>query len=312
MKKFNLGEYTEAESARRTELVRHLRDMLRDDGYFYLYGHGLSGQLVRKAMAASQSFFGLPAKTKESYSDCSSNFQRGYTGLGPPQAIHAQQPDAKEYWQCGLPRTPQGASANDYPANVWPRETPDLKLALMDLLIALNQMASRLTRALDEALDTGTFLQDSTKFGNSVIRCLHYPETTAVATSPVARAAPHCDIDFLTILVAETSTGMQFRSPHGYWLDVTAASNRMVVASGEMLWELLTKCASATSHRVVTQPDGVSRHSIVYLLHPRPDVLLRETGRNENSEATTAREFLRTRIRYWSESDTNERRPNTI
>ena len=207
--------------------------------------------------------------------------QDGYFSLR--EAEHAKgfvERDFKEYFQF-------------YP---WGRCPESLQVDLashFDAAVELGaELLSCIARSLPEAVTTELteplrdMIRDSEQ---SMLRVLHYPPVPVGRT--VLRAAPHEDINLLTLLPAADGPGLELRLRSGEWVSVPDSPGQLIVNIGDMLQEVTGGYLPSTSHRVAT-PDAeqpaVSRMSLPLFLHPRPDVVL--------SPRYTARQYLMQRL----------------
>ena len=124
----------------------------------------------------------------------------------------------------------------------------------------------------------------------TLLRILHYPPLTG--NESAVRAAPHEDINLLTILPVASAPGLQVLGTDGNWNEVPCDINQVVVNTGDMLQEASGGYFPSTTHRVIN-PRGEdmqeSRMSLPIFLHPRPEVVL--------SERYTAESYLNERLR---------------
>ena len=99
---------------------------------------------------------------------------------------------------------------------------------------------------------------------------------------------------------------MEVRRNDGTWIPITALPDQIVVNVGDMLDRLTNHKLKSTIHRVVNparEKMGLSRYSIPFFMHPRPDMEL--TSLNTCVDAAhpklyvdmTAAEFLDERLR---------------
>jgi len=105
-----------------------------------------------------------------------------------------------------------------------------------------------------------------------VLRILHYPPVPpAAAVPPALRAAPHEDINLITLLCEATDSGLELLRRDGSWLPVAARPGQLVVDSGDMLCRLTNAVVPATTHRVVNPPASANRdrYSMPFFVHPR-------------------------------------------
>lgn len=109
----------------------------------------------------------------------------------------------------------------------------------------------------------------------SMLRVLHYPPVPDDAE--VTRAAPHEDINLLTLLPASDGPGLEIQRQDGSWLSVPNRSDQILINIGDMLQEASGGYFPSTTHQVAA-PSGDQmqrgRMSLPLFLHPRPEVVL--------------------------------------
>ena len=207
--------------------------------------------------------------------------QDGYFSL--QEAEHAKgfdERDYKEYFQF-------------YP---WGRCPESLQADLanhFDAAVELGaELLSCIARSLPEAV-TGELTEPLREMiqgsEQSMLRVLHYPPVPTGRS--VLRAAPHEDINLLTLLPAADGPGLELQLRNGDWVSVLHSPGQLIVNIGDMLQEVTGGYLPSTSHRVATpEPEqpAVSRMSLPLFLHPRPDVVL--------SPRYTARQYLMQRL----------------
>lgn len=116
------------------------------------------------------------------------------------------------------------------------------------------------------------------------------------------RAAPHEDINLITILVSATASGLQLKDRDGTWLPIDSDPNCLIVDAGDMLALMTNDVIPSTTHQVVN-PEGSngSRYSMPFFMHPNPDVLLSCLpsckGEGAKYADITAQDFLMKRLR---------------
>ena len=108
---------------------------------------------------------------------------------------------------------------------------------------------------------------------------LHYPPLSGEEEPGALRAAPHGDINLLTLLPAATEPGLQVLGKDQQWHDVPCDFNYLIVNIGDMLEEASGHYYPSTVHRVLN-PRGEARQrsriSLPLFLHPRREVVLSE------------------------------------
>ena len=114
---------------------------------------------------------------------------------------------------------------------------------------------------------------------HTLLRVLHYPPLSGEEEPGALRAAPHGDINLLTLLPAATEPGLQVLGKDQQWHDVPCDFNYLIVNIGDMLEEASGHYYPSTVHRVLN-PSGDARQrsriSLPLFLHPRREVVLSE------------------------------------
>ena len=114
------------------------------------------------------------------------------------------------------------------------------------------------------------------KSASNLFRIIHYPPIEDSYEVNALRAAPHEDINLITVLLAGSEPGLQAQDLNGKWHDISCDKNTIVVNSGDMLKMASNNYYPSTTHRVIN-PDlnsNVSRYSMPLFLHPRDEVIL--------------------------------------
>jgi isopenicillin N synthase-like dioxygenase len=88
------------------------------------------------------------------------------------------------------------------------------------------------------------------------------------------RAAPHEDINLITILPAATATGLQLKDRDGSWLNVDGKPGELIVDAGDMLSRAANDVIPSTTHQVVNTAGNASRYSMPFFMHPHPEAML--------------------------------------
>ncbi|MFZ0870415.1 MAG: 2-oxoglutarate and iron-dependent oxygenase domain-containing protein [Rhodanobacter sp.] len=260
----------------RDAFVAELGAAYREFGFCCISGHGIKRELIDGSYDAFQRFFALPTETKMKYHVPGSGGARGYTPFKVETAKDSQYADLKEFWHIGREIPRDSKFADVMPPNLWPSEVSDFKPCGYGLYEALDQLGTRVLRAL--ALHVGLpehYFDDKTDQGNSILRPIHYPPITQ-ENIPNVRAGAHEDINFITLLVGASAEGLEVLSD-GEWLPITTEGDAIVVNIGDMLQRLTNHVYPSTSHRVVNPQNANARkprYSAPYFLHPNPDVVL--------------------------------------
>ena len=264
--------------ARRIDFVQTLGEAFKELGFVRLTGHGIDSQIIDPAYKHIKQFFALSEEEKKKYLIPGGAGQRGCTPYGVEAAKDASTPDLKEFWHVGRELLEEDELFGLYPENIWPEEIPAFKEACLNLYDALENSADVLLQALAIYLgEDKDIFTDVTYKGNTILRALHYPALKGrVVQKGAVRAAAHEDINFITLLIGSTSSGLQLLTRKGEWMDVETKEGEIIADAGDMLSRVTNGFIPATTHRVIN-PDDVNepRYSIPFFVHPRPDSLLK-------------------------------------
>jgi isopenicillin N synthase-like dioxygenase len=291
----------------REAFVAELGAAYREWGFCGLSGHGIVGERVDGPYRAFRDFFALPLETKLRYHVPGNAGARGYTPFGIETAKDSKYPDLKEFFHIGR-ELPEGSSYRQWMApNLWPTEVDGFRQQAYGLFEALDALGGRVLSAL--ALHLGLaadFFAEPTRFGNSILRPIHYPPITAPDV-PNVRAGAHEDINLITLLVGASAAGLEVKARNGEWVPFTAEADTIVVNIGDMLQRLSNHVYPSTTHRVVNPPGEAARkprYSVPYFLHANPDYLIRTlpscvSAENPDRypEPITANDYLMQRLR---------------
>ncbi|MCE5233272.1 MAG: 2-oxoglutarate and iron-dependent oxygenase domain-containing protein [Mizugakiibacter sp.] len=261
----------------RTAFVAELGAAYREFGFCCIGGHGIPVALIDGAYDAFRRFFALPTDVKMKYHVPGGGGARGYTPFGVETARDSRHPDLKEFWHIGreIPRDAKHAAV--MAPNLWPAEVPGFRERGYALYQALDQLGTRVLRAL--ALHIGLperWFDDKTDCGNSILRPIHYPPIER-GDVPNVRSGAHEDINLITLLVGASAEGLEVLTREGAWLPITTQGDAIVVNIGDMLQRLTNHAYPSTTHRVVNPPGANARrprYSVPFFLHPNPDFLI--------------------------------------
>ena len=245
-------------------------------GFAMVRDHGMDQHLIDEGWSLARRFFTLPDDVKRSYDAASNGGQRGYTAFGREIARDARENDLKEFWHIGRDLPAGDPLATAMPPNVWPAEPEGFRLAFTALFAEFDRVGARLLSAIALYLGlNGDWFDAPTRNGNSILRLLHYPPVSPDA--PGIRAGAHEDINLITLLLGAEEGGLELRDRNGEWLPVVPPPGALAINVGDMLQRLTNHRLPSTSHRVVNPPPerrGVSRYSMPFFLHLRPDFLI--------------------------------------
>ena len=297
----NLYDYLGDDASKKKAFIETLFYALKEYGFIVLTGHHISEELLDEAYSLSADLFGLPEDLKKKNSMPDNGFQRGYTPFGTEHAKDSKVADLKEFWHIGR-------EGYDGLSNYWLDEENNEKLRefkpkLSSLFDMLDGVGKTLLEALTPSLDLPRdYFKERVSDGNSILRLLHYPPVQEGAEPSALRAAPHEDINLITILVAATTSGLQLKDRDGKWLDVNPPKNSLIVDAGDMLARITNDVIPSTTHQVIN-PDSSneSRYSMPFFMHPNSDAMLECVpscvGQGSKYEPILSDDFLKQRLR---------------
>ncbi|QNH77627.1 isopenicillin N synthase family oxygenase [Pseudomonas protegens] len=280
----------EGRPEQRQAFLQSLRQAARDVGFFYLTGHGIDSDLLRRVQEQARAFFALPEADKAAVGMIHSPHFRGYNRAA--SEITRGQPDLREQFDLGAERQALPLTSDSPPwtrlqgPNQWPVQLPQLKPLLLEWQQAMTRMSLRLLRAFAQALSLPEDAFDPL-YGerpNEHIKLIRYPGRAAGQSNQGVGA--HKDSGFLSFLLQDQQAGLQVEVEEGRWIDAPPRDNTLVVNIGELL-ELATHgYLRATVHRVLSPPADRERLSIAFFLgaqldarvplYPLPDALRQE------------------------------------
>jgi isopenicillin N synthase-like dioxygenase len=251
-------------SYRAPNFGRHFVTSLKQFGFAAIIDHPLDSNRIERIYARWRAYF---ASGEAGCYPMDPERQDGYFSV--QVAEHAKgfsQRDYKEYFQY----YPWGRCPAELSEDVRAYYQEALRFA-ESLLTSVEEHSPReVQRSFSEPLTA--MIKGSEQ---SMLRILHYPPVDGA--TDVLRAAPHEDINLLTILPAADQPGLELKRADGSWLSVPNHPNQVLINIGDMLQEASAGYYPSTTHRVVTPAnEGAkqSRMSLPLFLHPRPEVVL--------------------------------------
>ena len=292
----DLQSFLHGSSTQQQQFVSTLGHGLETIGFFALENHCIAPGLIQSAYGAAADFFKLPDVIKKGYEQPGINGQRGFTRFAQEHAKDSAVPDLKEFWHVG-----READL----ANSWPQEIPQFQSAMSALYGQLEQCAAHLLRACALYLDLpeNCFESEAAR-GKSILRVLHYPPLAESPSTKGLRAAPHEDINLITLLCGATGPGLELLQTDGSWLAVDTLPEQIVVDTGDMLQALTNGIFRSTTHRVVNSDNACTRRfALPFFMHPRPTFDLtplprcvERTGGQPKFPVQTAQHYLQQRL----------------
>jgi len=307
----DIHDFTQGEPAQRGAFVASLAKIYEEIGFVVIKGHNISSTQQKEAYDKIGAFFSLPEDKKRRFEVPGIGGARGYTTFGKEHAKDAKVGDLKEFFHVGM-NVPAGHPLQkhpDYPPNVSVPDVPGFDESLRKLYDDLLGLGMQMLRAI--ALGLGLpedYFDERVRYGNSILRPIHYPPLTGRELPGAIRSAAHEDINLITLLIGASSPGLQVKNRQGQWVSVTTQPSEIVVNVGDMLQRLTNHKLKSTTHQVINPPASTvgtqaTRFSIPFFLHPVSDVSLDAlpgcvTADNPKREpAILAGDYLKQRLR---------------
>ena len=299
----DLADFLSSNSVKKKTFIKTLGNAFDSIGFVILKGHYLEASVTEALYEQIKLFFSLPEKTKKKYEIEGMAGQRGYTSFGKESAKGRKEADLKEFWHFGQYHTPPAPIT--YPDNVWVEELPAFNRIGKEVFQLLETTGTTVVQAiaLYLQLDEG-FFDSHVTHGNSILRPIHYPPIRK-APENALRAAPHGDINLITLLMGAHGKGLQVQTRDNQWIDAIAQEGELIINLGDMMARLTNNRLKSTVHQVVNPPRdswGESRYSIPFFMHPNPEMplnCLKNCISDEHPKAfpdCTAGEFLDERL----------------
>lgn len=301
----NLQEFLSSDENQKDKFVKEIGEAFSNIGFVALSGHFLEEQLVNDLYREVKLFFSLDENIKSKYIVKGLGGQRGYTSFGKETAKGYKKGDLKEFWHFGQYDFPINSNTENYPENVSVEELPQFNIVGKQAYKQLEKTARYVLRALALYLNLEeTYFDNYIEHGNSILRPIHYPPIIEEPQDAL-RAAPHGDINLITLLMGAHGKGLQVQNHQGDWIDAIAQPNELMINVGDMLSRLTNNKLKSTIHQVVNPPRelwSTSRYSIPFFMHPVDDMKLNclDNCIDENHPKqfidTTAGEYLTERL----------------
>lgn len=282
----------------------------RDNGFFYVSGHGIDAALIDDAFRANARFHALPLEEKLRVK--LNAWHRGYQTLGGSKLTSsarfpaARLPNQLEsfFVRHEVPQGHPDLSANKplQGPNQWPAD-PWFKEVVERYELAVRTLGLRLLPAIATALgqDPAFFAPHFTS-PNTALRLIHYPPTPKDRPDDLFGANQHTDYGFITILSQDAIGGLEVLNADRSWLPVVSIPGTFVINIGDMLARWTNDRFQSTPHRVVNASTERDRYSIAYFFDPNLKTVIRcmpglaDPGEGERYEPVVLSDYVSMRL----------------
>lgn len=259
-------------------LARALDLALRNTGFCYISGTGVTSSSVAEIFAASKTFHALPREAKNAVEI--NEFHRGY--IAPATSVirsssvaPVTQPNLSDsfMWmhEIGEDDADFGRPLNG--PNQWP-DVDGFRTAIERYIVEMEGLARYLVRLIAHALSLSPhvllpYFNQPTVW----LRLLHYPPLSTRKPTDQWSAAPHTDYGFMTILAQDTVPGLEVQDAEGVWHLAPPIPDTFVLNVADMCERMCDGRWPSSAHRVLNAGEK-ERFSIPYFFDPHIDCII--------------------------------------
>jgi isopenicillin N synthase-like dioxygenase len=252
----------------RDAVARRLGDACRENGFFYVVGHGVDQELQGRLRELSRAFFarGLEDKLKVRMA-LGGRAWRGYFRVG--DELTSGKPDQKEGLYFGAELPPDDPLVLKgtplHGPNLFPDQPEGFREAVLDYMKALTGLGHHLMAglALSLGLDESYFADRCTGDPLTLFRIFNYPPP---ADPDLWGVGEHTDYGLLTILLQDDAGGLEVKS-RSRWIPAPPVPGSFVCNIGDMLDRMTRGLFRSTPHRV-RNPAPRDRLSFPFFFDP--------------------------------------------
>jgi len=247
--------------------IQKIDAALRDIGFMYLTGHGVTSEVVTDLTDNAMQFFSLPEENKKVISMPMGGLAwRGWFPMGGE--LTSGRPDRKEGLYLGREGIADGRPLHG--PNQFLPQPEGLPRAVASYMSCLEVVCETLMSAIAVALSLPReyFRQRFTEEPMVLFRLFNYAPNIWRQEEDEWGVREHTDYGFLTVLLQDDSGGLQVRARDGTWVEAPPIPDTFVVNIGDML-ELWTHgYYRATPHRVRNGSGTKNRFSAPFFYDP--------------------------------------------
>ena len=250
-------------------VAQELDRACRENGFFYVVGHGVDEELQARLDALSREFFALPDDEKAAIAmERGGRAWRGWFPVGGE--LTSGVPDLKEGIYFGTELAPSELPMHG--PNLFPARPAGFGATVLAYMEAVERAAQAVLCGLAAGLglEPSWFADNLTADPLVLFRIFHYPPSEA-GTADQWGVGEHTDYGLLTLLRQDSHGGLQVRAPDGGWIDAPPVENSFVCNIGDMLDRMTGGVYRSTPHRVLNR-SGADRLSFPLFLDPGWDV----------------------------------------
>ena len=258
------------------DIPKKIGQACEEFGFFAIKDHEINTSLIQDSLNLSKKIFDLPFSDKIKYHQNDGAGQRGYTPFGIEKAVNAKASDQKEFWHHGR------ANWNKKYKSIMPQNVAVVSIEHFDkkldkIFSELDTLGKKILSYISIFLGLNpNWFENKINQGNSILRLIHYPPINNNIEG--IRAAPHEDINLITLLLGTQQEGLQVLDKNNNWISIETNSDIIVCNVGDMLQRLANNRLRSTTHRVINPLNSnkdISRYSMPFFVHLNPDFLIK-------------------------------------
>ena len=274
----DIGAFLSGDERTAIEVASQLRWIQEEIGFYYIVNHGLSAELIQRAIEQVRGLHSLPMADKLKL-----KVDEDTTGYVPINSTIYVTTDAGDNDQYDLNENYRIVRERkaDHPSiqagrrftgpNKWPPQDllPDFKSTMLEYYNAMENLGRALlplyARALDLAPD---YFDELFTDPTWLTRNVHYP--AAPAKDNQFGISPHTDHGFITLLPVSKVPGLEVKTQTGEWMTGDYVEGAMIVNSGDFMQKWTNGRFIATPHRVLAPKE--ERYISAFFFNPNWDV----------------------------------------
>ncbi|KAJ5728281.1 hypothetical protein N7493_004611 [Penicillium malachiteum] len=276
----------------REKIAAKVKIAAENTGFFYIKNHGISEELIERALANARTFFEQTDEQKDLVFHAKFKNSVGYHGVGSTQINQKETKDRKETFTIRYNPTndpsipdPTALLQNEKYSyggddSLWEgvSHIPGFKETTIEFWQRRLILARKLIRIFALALNMPeNYFDEVTTHPGADALYVHYPgspEAISQDADTDVGIGSHTDIQCITLLWQDMSRGLQVLSASDEWLDAKPIPGTLVINIGDFLQRLSNNRFKSTVHRVYNRKT-TSRYSMPFFLGFNPDSICR-------------------------------------
>jgi isopenicillin N synthase-like dioxygenase len=242
----------------RMKTARAIRAACIDIGFFYLVGHGFTTSELDAVLAQGRSFFDLQLAEKMEVRSLNVDMP-GFVRTGgiDPEKNRDKVVDIKERFSLTRELQPGEQARDDSRTGrtQWPSgdHLPAFEPIMKGYIARLHRLSDAVNHAFALSLGKSEEYFDAFYRQPDMSLMLNFypPVDPSKLQSTQWSFSPHADYTAFTVLLQDSSGGLQARNSAGEWIDVTPKEGTFVVNVGNLLARWTNDLYSSTLHRAL-------------------------------------------------------------